>query len=87
MKWEIIDAEMVYSKEEGYLGKVRFSLEGQRSRYEITLQSKKGNEWSYSLNFTEESGIEAEIEAAEERLEEDDELFDALVEAAKAKLQ
>ncbi|MDF2717106.1 MAG: hypothetical protein K0R28_4031 [Paenibacillus sp.] len=87
MNWEIYDAEMVHSKEEGYLGKVRFTLEGQRSRYEITLQSKKGKEWSYSLNFTEESGIEAEIEAAEVRLEEDDELFDALVEAAKSKLR
>lgn len=86
MSWTLFEAEMAYSKEDGYIGKVRFTLEGHRSRYELTLASKKGEEWSYSLNFTEESGIEAEIEAAERRLEEDDELFDALVEAAQSKL-
>lgn len=86
MKWTIIDAEMEHTKEDGYLGKVVFTLEGHRSQYELTLQSKKGNDWSYSLNFTEQSGIEAEIEAAEQRIEEDDDLFDALVDAAMAKL-
>ncbi|PYI52713.1 hypothetical protein DLM86_20655 [Paenibacillus flagellatus] len=77
---------MTHTKDDGYVGKVRFTLEGHKSAYEITLHSKKGNEWSYSLNFAAESGIEKEIEAAEERIEEDDELFDALVEAAKSKL-
>lgn len=86
MDWSIIAAEMTHGKEDGYLGKVRFALEGQKSRYEMTLQSKNGKEWSYSLSFAEESGSEPEIEAAERRLEEDDELFDALVDAAKAKL-
>ncbi|GAA3410293.1 hypothetical protein ACFFNY_22085 [Paenibacillus hodogayensis] len=86
MDWDIFDAEMTYSPEEGYAGKVSFALHGQRSGYEITLLSKKGLEWSYSLNFARESGSEEEIEATEQRLEEDDELFDALIEAAKSKL-
>lgn len=86
MKLEITAAEMSYSKEDGYLGKVLFTLEGHRSAYEITLQSNKGREWSYSLIFAKESGIEAEIEAAEALIEEDDDLFDALVEAAKSSL-
>ena len=86
MKWEILGAEMTYSKEDGYMGKVRFTLEGHRSRYEVMLQSDKGNNWSYSLSFTEDSGIEEEIESAEQLLEEDDDLFDALVDAAMEKL-
>jgi len=86
MDWEIIAAEMTHSQEEGYLGKVCFTLKGHRSHYEITLQSGKGKEWSYSLSFAQESGSEQEIEAAESRLEEDDELFDALIDAVKAKL-
>ncbi|MEF3302364.1 hypothetical protein [Paenibacillus sp. GYB003] len=82
MDWTITGAEMTHSKEDGYSGKVRFTLEGHRSAYEVTLLSKKGTDWDYSLSFAKESGSEQEIETAERRLEEDDELFDALVEAA-----
>ncbi|MDF2723642.1 MAG: hypothetical protein K0Q59_3317 [Paenibacillus sp.] len=86
MTWEIIEGSMTHSKEDGYLGKVIFTLEGHKSRYEITLLAKKPNDWSYSLNFTDQSGVESEIEAAEQRIEEDDDLFDALVEAAMSRL-
>lgn len=82
MSWNILDAEMTHSKKDGYLGKVRFTLEGHRSSYEVALQSDNGEEWNYSLIFAKESGSEEEIEVAERRLEEDDELFDALIEAA-----
>ena len=87
MKWDITDADMTHTEEHGYVGKVLFALEGHRSGYEVTLHSKKGKEWSYSLNFARESGIEKEIEAAEVLLEEDDDFFDAVVEAARSKLQ
>lgn len=86
MNWEIIDAAMTRDPESGFLGKVTFKLEGHRSVYEITLHSEDGEDWSYSLIFAEESGSEEEIEKAEELIESDDDLFDALVEAAQSKL-
>lgn len=77
----IIKANMEYSKAEGYLGHVQFSVEGHEHPYEITLQSMRNkDDWSYALNFLSESGKEEDIEAVEELLEED-EWFDLLVNA------
>lgn len=87
MQITILNAEMTYSKEEGYVGKVQFEAEGHSNQYEIALQSKRGTrDWGYGLFFLHESGKEEQLLALEEQLEEDDELFDQLVEAAKAKL-
>ncbi|MEW9698696.1 hypothetical protein [Paenibacillus sp. SI8] len=82
---EVIKAAMEYSKEDGYLGHVEFTVEGHPLPYEITLQSKTRKDWSYALNFSKESGKEEDIEAVEELLEED-EYFDQLVEAAEKTL-
>lgn len=84
MKAHVLNASMSYSKAEGYIGHVRFSVEGHKQPYELTLQSD-GNEhdWNYALNFSDGSGSEEEIQQVDERLETDDELFDLLVNAAK----
>ncbi|RTE05767.1 hypothetical protein [Paenibacillus whitsoniae] len=83
---DIIKATMEHSKEDGYLGHVAFSVKGHEHPYEITLQDPKGkNDWSYALNFLNESGKEEDIEAVEELLE-DDEFFDQLIEAARGAL-
>nr|WP_144028408.1 hypothetical protein [Paenibacillus ferrarius] len=83
---EVLQAHMEHSKEEGYIGKVEFKVEGHEHPYEITLHSKRGkDDWSYALNFLNESGKEEDIEAVEELLEED-EYFDKLVEAAQSSL-
>ena len=75
---------MSFSEDKGYLGHVRFAVEGHKQPYEITLQSDKGNfDWNYALNFSNESGNEDEILLVDERLEEDDELFDMFVDLAK----
>jgi hypothetical protein len=84
---QILEAAMTYTKEDGYVGKVQFEVEGHDNQYEITLHSKKGNEWGYGLFFLHESGKEEQLLALEDELEENDELFDTLVEAAKAKLE
>lgn len=84
---EILQARMEHSKEDGYLGHVEFKVEGHEHPYEITLQSPKGkNDWSYALNFLNESGKEEDIEAVEELLEED-EYFDLLVDTAMKALE
>ncbi|MCR8631712.1 hypothetical protein NV381_10900 [Paenibacillus sp. N5-1-1-5] len=83
----ILESSMTHSKEDGYVGKVEFRVDNHKQPYEITLYRKKGKEWSYSLNFLKDSGGEEEIEAVEELLEENDEIYELLVEAAKSKLQ
>ncbi len=87
IKVTVIDATMTHSKEDGYVGKVQFSLEGHESQYEIALQSKRGNDWGYGLFFLHESGNEDQLLQLEDLLEEEDELFDFLVETAKEKLE
>nr|WP_028610920.1 hypothetical protein [Paenibacillus harenae] len=87
MNVNVRDASMTYSKEDGYVGKVQFGVEGHVNEYEITLHSKKGNEWGYGLFFLHESGQEEQLLALEDIIEEDDELFDFLVETAQAKLE
>lgn len=83
----ILGAAMTYSKEDGYVGKVQFGMAGHDQQYEIALQSKKGNDWGYGLFFLHESGKEEQLLEVEEMLEEDDELFDYLVDAAMGKLE
>jgi hypothetical protein len=86
MKIGIEASHMTYSQQDGYVGQVEFTVEGHPQAYQITLVSKRGSDWSYSLNFARDSGDELLIEAVEEALEEDDELFDELVKAAKSSL-
>ncbi|MBJ6364057.1 hypothetical protein ACFOQM_22790 [Paenibacillus sp. GCM10012307] len=87
MNATIIEAHMSWSKEEGYTGQVKFTIEGHSRAYEITLQKKRGNDWMYGLLFADGMGKEEEIMLLEEQLEENDELFDTLVEAAKSTLE
>lgn len=70
-----------HSEEDGYIGQVQFTAEGHQQPYEITLLSKNGIDWDYSLHFAEESGTEEAIIALETALEEDDELFNQLLDA------
>jgi len=84
---KVLDASMTYSKEDGYIGKVAFEYERHKLPYEITLHSKNGKEWSYGLFFLNESGSEDDIEEVEDLLEESDEWYDFLIDAAKSKLQ
>ncbi|MCS7461961.1 hypothetical protein N0M98_17630 [Paenibacillus doosanensis] len=83
----ILQAAMTYSKEEGYVGKVEFQVQDHKLPYEMTLYSKSGRDWSYGLHFLNESGSEEQILEVEDLLEENDEWFDFLVDAAKSKLQ
>jgi len=86
MNIAIQHAEMTKEPEGGYRGRVFFEAEGHKKPYEVTLLSKKGTVWDYSLSFGKESGPEEQINAMEAALEEDDELFDSLIDAAMDKL-
>lgn len=87
MKVNIIQAGMTYSKEDGYVGNVHFEVDGHQQGYEITLQSKRGNDWGYGLFFLSGSGNEEQLLEVEDEIEENDELFEQLIEAAKSALQ
>jgi hypothetical protein len=83
MKVNILGASMSQSEENGYVGQVQFEVDGHKQAYEVTLQSNNGrNNWSYALNFWNGSGSEEEIQAVDERLEEDDAFFEQFVIAA-----
>lgn len=86
MNITILDASMTYTKESGFVGKVSFEIEGQPNQYEIALHSRKMTEWGYGLFFLNESGNEEQLLAVEDMLEDNDEMFDYLVNAAKEKL-
>jgi hypothetical protein len=83
MNIKISQARMNYDQESGYTGQVEFTVDGHKSPYELTLHSTKGNEWSYGLHFLGEPGIEEEIFELDEYIEDNDELFDQLIEAAR----
>jgi hypothetical protein len=87
LKMIIQKAEMSHNKEDGYVGNVEFLVETHKEPYEITLYSKNRKEWSYGLHFLNASGSEEEIFAVEELIDENDEYFDQLVDAAKAALK
>jgi hypothetical protein len=87
LKIIIQKAEMTHSKENGYVGNVEFLVETHKEPYEITIYSKNQKEWSYGLHFLNASGSEEEIFAVEELLDENDEYFNLLVDAAKAALE
>jgi predicted RNase H-like HicB family nuclease len=81
MKINILGAEMRRT-EDGYVGSVRFAVEGHRHPYEAALHSKDGKDWAYGLFFMSESGSMRDIDRVEEYLEENDEAFDLLVRSA-----
>lgn len=87
MNISISNAKMTYDKDNGYTGQVEFSVEGHKCPYELTMHSTKGNEWSYGLHFLGEPGKEEEIFAVEEYIEDNDESFDRLIEAARSKCE
>jgi hypothetical protein len=79
---------MSHSEDTGYVGIVQFEVAGHKQPYEVTIQSDNcRNNWSYALNFSSQSGSEEEIQAVDERLEEDDAFFEQFVAAAKAALE
>ena len=87
MKVEILYASMTYTKEDGYVGSLHLQVEGHQQAYEMAIQSKRGNEWGYGLFFLDGSGNEEQLTELEDELEENDELFDRLIEAGKGALQ
>lgn len=82
MELTVKHAQMNKDEEGAFLGKTVFEVDGHKEPYEITFYSKKGKEWDYSLHFHDEPGDEDEMNKVDAYLEEDDDAFDALLDAA-----
>ncbi|GAB6989317.1 hypothetical protein [Paenibacillus pini] len=82
MEVQIIRADMHKDEEKHYVGHTIFKLADHKSEYEITFFSKRGKDWDYSLNFAGEPGNEEEFLKTDTLVEEDDDLFDTLLDAA-----
>jgi hypothetical protein len=82
MAVQVISASLTHDGEKSYTGRVQFQVEGHNQPYEVTLFSKNKRDWDYSLMFANESGSEENMLLVEEMLENDDDLFDSLVDAA-----
>jgi len=82
MNIKILNARMERREDQSYMGKVEAEVEGHKEPYELTIYSKKGDAWEYSLHFLQQPGPEEEILAFEEHIENDDEAFDIMVDAA-----
>ena len=82
MKIEIIRAEMRREDEKSFVGSTVFKTDDDKSVYEITFMSKNGKDWDYSLHFTEQSGDEEELLKMDELLENDDDVYNQLLDAA-----
>lgn len=75
-------ADMRRDEENNFVGYAVFTMEGQAAAYEITFLSKNGKDWDYSLNFAGESGPEEDFLKVDTLIEENDDLFDDLLDAA-----
>lgn len=82
MKITIVQARMEEQPDGALSGSVQFLAEGDETPYELFLRNEKGKVWDYSLHFTSESGNHDQITAVSDRIDEDDELFDQLLDAA-----
>ncbi len=82
MSIEIISAEMSRKEDRSYVGRTIFTLENHKSPYEITFFSTRGTEWDYSLSFAGEPGSEEQFLETDALLENDDDVFNQLLDAA-----
>ena len=82
MNIHIEHVDMKRNEDQHFVGHTVFSIEGKKDVFEITFFSKRGKEWDYSLNFAKEPGSEEDLLRLDQLLEEDDDLYNQLLDAA-----
>lgn len=82
MNIHIEHVDMKRNEDDHFVGHTVFGIEGYKDTFEITFFSKRGKEWDYSLNFHKESGSEEELFRLDQLLEEDDDIYNQLLDAA-----
>lgn len=82
MQINIRHAEMKRREDGSYLGSAHLEVSGHKTPYEVILHSEDGKDWGFAVHFLHSSGPEEEITALEAFIEENDDAFARLVEAA-----
>ncbi|WP_342561159.1 hypothetical protein NST84_15895 [Paenibacillus sp. FSL R7-0345] len=82
MNVEIVKAELKQEEDKSFVGRTVFTVEQHMNPYEITFFSKRGSEWDYSLSFAGEPGSEEQFLEVDGLLENDDDFFNQLLDAA-----
>ncbi|WP_313637280.1 hypothetical protein MHH52_15020 [Paenibacillus sp. FSL K6-0276] len=82
MNLEIVSAEMSRKEDRSYVGRTIFTLENHKAPYEITFFSTRGTEWDYSISFAGEPGSEEQFLETDALLENDDDVYNQLLDAA-----
>ncbi|MNB76147.1 hypothetical protein D3C75_228060 [compost metagenome] len=82
MNVEIVKAELKREEDRSFIGRTVFTVEQHTFPYEITFFSKRGSEWDYSLSFAGEPGSEEQFLEVDGLLENDDDFFNQLLDAA-----
>lgn len=82
MNVEIVKAELKREEDRSFIGRTVFTVEHHKLPYEITFFSKRGSEWDYSLSFAGEPGSEEQFLEVDTLLENDDDFFNQLLDAA-----
>lgn len=74
---------MERNEDKRFIGRVNLRVENHKQPYEVILDSKNMKDWGYALYFLRESGPEEEIDALDAYLDEHEEVFERMVQAAK----
>ncbi|MBP1903926.1 hypothetical protein J2Z32_000543 [Paenibacillus turicensis] len=82
MKINVVAASMKKEADGSFLGKTIFQANEDPTKYEITFFSKRGKDWDYSLHYADEPGNEELLLAVDAHIEQSDEDFDQLLDAA-----
>lgn len=83
MNIHIEQASMERNEDKRFIGRVNLRVENHKQPYEVILDSKNMKDWGYALYFLRESGPEEEIDALDAYLDEHEEVFERMVQAAK----
>ncbi|GIQ71386.1 hypothetical protein DUZ99_15845 [Xylanibacillus composti] len=83
MQIHIEQASMERTEDKRFVGKVYVRVEGHKQPYEIIVDSKNMKDWGYALYFQRDSGPEEEIDALDAYIDEHEDVFERIVQAAK----
>jgi hypothetical protein len=87
IRFTVVEAAMIRNPKGEYSGFTKFQANQAPTIYELSLASDDGNDWMYNLHFTENSGTDELMDQVSNWIDENDEAFDELLQAALDNVQ
>jgi hypothetical protein len=78
----VVETAMIRKPNGEYSGYTRFQANQAATIYELSLASDDGKDWMYNLHFTANSGTDELMDEVSNWIDENDEAFDELLQAA-----